>query len=552
MPLGKLRSVILRLGLLLLVLGVTSCAATYGGQVSTGVDSTLPEKTAIEKVEPDRESDSSRSEELHGRGYNPYACGPLIVRGWQPRPSSSFLSYTPDGAYIVFSSPHEGNPGIFRFTASVLYIIDADGTRLRLLVDANPVEGRRRGALEDFPYGFHANLSTDGTRILYTSCAYSMAGTRRDAGKELSRADFNYEIAVINPDGSGRKRLTENQFLDQFPVWSPDGRRIAFIADFAIKRPLNHSTPPRALYTMAADGLDVQPVEPSGLNDVAFAPPLWSPNGEYLAFVTRGWQGFDLNTIRADGAGERTRIGRVLHKPTGQLLRWVLYTQTLKLQRMPPPVPSWSPDGELLAFATAAEEGESGVVSSVYTARPDGSEKRKLLDIPANVSHVLWSPNGEYLGIVAWVWDGESDDSTNYVHVARSDGTILGQVQLDEPWDPWDLPQISWSPTRPELLVVDVAWNHVFLIQFDGSGLRTVDLLSRPTIRIAGWGPEDAPTIAAWSPDGERIALYLWERGRKQPNHLYTVARDGTDMRELVNLDDDGKLAPANAPQQTE
>ncbi len=547
MPLGKVRSVVLWLGLLLLILGVTGCADTYGGQLSAGEEAARPGENAKEMEEPDQESDSSRSEEEHGPGFNPYACGPLIVRDWLPRPSSSFLSYTPDGAHIVFSTVKVGNRSS-GFTASVLYIVDVDGSRLRLLVDANPVEGYR-GAGEDFPYGFHADRSPDGTRILYTSCEFPMAGLRRDAGQELTRADFNYEIAVINLDGSGRQRLTENQFLDQFPVWSPDGSRIAFVADFAIKRPLNRSTPPRALYTMAADGSDVQPVEPSGLNDVAFAPPLWSPNGEYLAFVTRGWQGFDLNTIRADGAGERTRIGRVLHTPTGQLLRRVLNTQTRTLQRMPPPVPSWSPDGELLAFATAAEEGESGVVSSVYTARPDGSEKQKLLDIPGNVSHVLWSPNGEYLGIVAWVWDGESDDSTNYVHVARSDGTVLGQVQLDEPWDPWDLPQISWSPTRPELLVVDASWNHVFLIQSDGSDLRKVDLLSMPHIRMAGWGPEDAPILAAWSPDGERIAASLWGVGGRPPLLLYTVARDGTDRRQLVTLDDDGNLVPTNPPQ---
>ena len=534
MPLAKVRSMVLCLGLLLLVVGVAGCADTYGGQVLAGKEAAQPENTAKEKEEPDKESDSSRSEELHNPGFNPYACGPLRVWSWTPRPSTSFLSYTPDGAHVVFSSLPEGSTGINRFAASALYIVDADGARLRLLVDANPVEGSR-GEGNDFPYGFHADLSPDGTRILYTSCEFPMAGARRDAGKELTRADFNYEIAVINLDDSGQQQLTENTYLDQFPVWSPDGSRIAFVADFAIKRPLNRSTP-RALYTMAADGSDVQAVEPSGLNDVAFAPPLWSPDGEYLAFVTRGYQVFTLYTIRADGAGGRILIGRVLH------------TQSRRLQDMLPPVPSWSPDGELLAFATAAEEGESGVVSPVYTARPDGSEKRKLLDIPGNVSHVLWSPNGAYLGIVAWVWDGESDDSTIYVHVARSDGTVLGQVQLDEPWDPWDLPQILWSPTRPELLVVDVASNHVFLIQLDGSDLRTVDLLSMPHIRVAGWGPEDAPILAAWSPTGENVAVSFWNAGTKL-HFLYTVARDGTDRRYIVNLDDDGKLAPANPPQ---
>ncbi len=540
MPLRKIRSVVLCLALLLLVVGVAGCADTYDRQVSAGEEAARPEKTADEKEEPDQESDSSRSEG-HSPGFNPYACGPLIVSDWLPRPSSSFLSYTPDSAHIVFSSVNEGTFGSGRFGGSVLYVVSADGSQFRLLVDANPERDSYVSShlfLDNFPYGFHADLSPDGTRILYTSCAYPMTGARRDAGKEVTRADFNYEIAVINSDGSGQQRLTENTYLDQFPVWSPDGSRIAFIADFARERPLYRSTP-RALYTMAPDGTDVQPVEPSGLNNVAFAPPLWSPDGEYLAFVTRGWRVFVLYTIRADGAGERTRIGRVLN------------TQTRTLQRMPPPVPSWSPDGELLAFATAAEEGNSGIVSPVYTARPDGSEKQKLLDIPGNVSHVLWSPNGEYLGIVAWVWDGESD-STSFVHVARSDGTVLGQVQLDEPWDPWDLPQISWSPTRPELLVVDASWNHVFLIQSDGSDLRKVDLLSMPHIRMAGWGPEDAPILAAWSPDGERIAASVWDFSGRQQIHIYTIARDGTDRRTLIAAEENGNLVLANPSEETQ
>ena len=53
--------------------------------------------------------------------------------------------------------------------------------------------------------------SPDGRRIAFTS-----------------RPDDNSEIYVVNADGSGQRRLTRNAAGDFGPTWSPDGRKIAF------------------------------------------------------------------------------------------------------------------------------------------------------------------------------------------------------------------------------------------------------------------------------------------------------------------------------------
>ena len=60
------------------------------------------------------------------------------------------------------------------------------------------------------------------------------------------------------------------------------------------------------------------------------------------------------------------------------------------------------------------------------------------------------------------------------------------------------------------------------------------------------WG--DEPYIAAWSPDGARIAIYT-PGGNRVELQLYTVAPDGTDRRDLLRLDEDGNLVPANLPE---
>ncbi len=358
-------------------------------------------------------------------------------------------------------------------------------------------------------------------------------------------AHFNYEIAVINLDGTDQERITDNGFLDHYPVYSPDGNRIAFITNFK-SEDISVFSGTMALYAMVLDGTDAQLLKLAATNpEVAFAPPLWSPNGEYLAYVGRGSHEYVLNTVRADGSGERTQIGMLTSLPRSPM------------ERRPPPAPSWSPDGEWLAFATVTVEGESGAMSTVYTTRPDGSETLEQLEVPGNVSHVLWSPSGEYMAMVAWMSKDEQD-TVSSVYIARADGTVLGHAQLAQPWELWDLPRISWSPSKPELLVIDNTSNHVFLIQADGDGLYTIDLLTtvaNHVVRASG-ARHPAEVLAAWSPDGERIALYIWERDTWNIDkhiqfQLYTVMRDGTDRRDLIRLDTDGNLVAANPPEET-
>jgi hypothetical protein len=75
-----------------------------------------------------------------------------------------------------------------------------------------------------------------------------------------SDRDGNLEIYVMNSDGTGQVRLTNNNILDAHPAWSPDGRRIAFISQRA--------SGAYAIFAMNADGSEKVEITP-----VNYQPP---------------------------------------------------------------------------------------------------------------------------------------------------------------------------------------------------------------------------------------------------------------------------------------
>jgi TolB protein len=78
----------------------------------------------------------------------------------------------------------------------------------------------------------------------------------------------------MNTDGSNVEQLTENTGYDAAPVWSPDGNRIAFIS----KRGERFQ-----LFTM-----DLESGEETQLTDLPSTvhSPAWSPSGEAIAFIS--------------------------------------------------------------------------------------------------------------------------------------------------------------------------------------------------------------------------------------------------------------------------
>ena len=120
--------------------------------------------------------------------------------------------------------------------------------------------------------------SSDSTRITFAS-----------------NRDGNYEIYVMNADGSTQSRLTNNVGVDRYPAWSPDGTRIAF-----------YSTRNGAadIYAMAPDGSGQTNLTNNSTGD---ADPAWSPDGAKIVFGSARDGNGEIYVMNADGS-EQTRL----------------------------------------------------------------------------------------------------------------------------------------------------------------------------------------------------------------------------------------------------
>jgi Tol biopolymer transport system component len=315
-------------------------------------------------------------------------------------------------------------------------------------------------------------------------------------------------ICTIRADGTDLRRLTNTEVsgktvIDTNPVWSPDGKLIAFLS--------NRDRDSRVfdIYVIKADGSNIRRISRMPADSWRYGrtrPPHWSTDAKRLAYVEGDITGGPTKfwVVNADGSGQRKLdLGNVKNG----IFQWV--------------------SGYSIAFLSERESKWA-----LYSVDVDGSNIRPLMT-QRRVSSATWSPDRKRiafsagLGIILYDNLYVSDaDGSNVLQLTNEHGQKLNDSRVGAQ-------SIAWSPDSKQvafMVTVSSGMNsadiiHISVVNTDGTGRR---VLTNDTHHNTG---------PAWSPDGRYIAFHSLSSGGLRRSGIYVINADGSNERFLVEGD---------------
>ena len=257
--------------------------------------------------------DGTRLLTEEGSIYNPTtgAVSSLGVEGVQD------ARWSPVSEEVVFSKTESSEASY----EEDLYVINSDGSGLRLLADTPGLDGP-------------AAWSPDGTEVAFVS------------GEGEGEPG---EVFVVNADGTGLRVLSSKTALYIAPEWAPDGTRLVF------------QTFSYQLHVVGVDGSDERPVVPYGSRDGT-----WCPDGT-LYFVAelptdpsgpviQSIRGAEIRTVTQGASPDCSSTGKLAFSHNGDI--HLLQPggsgrpNLTSSDDREDVTPSWSPDATQLAFTS--------------------------------------------------------------------------------------------------------------------------------------------------------------------------------------------------------
>jgi TolB protein len=251
-----------------------------------------------------------------------------------------------------------------------------------------------------------------------------------------------FDLWVMNPDGSGQRPLLEIDGDDLFPDLSPDGTRVVWL----------HYDP-----KLGSGGCQLWTMDASGANRALLAgnhsactAPRWSPDGTHIAFaddlaeVAPGLWGSVVYTVRPGGAD----------------LKVAAFSKNAAFRHV-----AWSVDGSRLVADTYAD----GRASGIYIVDLAESTATRIHTTTASLGGVAWSPADVILF---------SDDFG--IFTIQPDGSDLRKITATSREGGWP----EWSSDGQRIIYTLGGWydtdSEIWSVSADGSDPRNLSHFSGP------------------------------------------------------------------------
>jgi Tol biopolymer transport system component len=264
-------------------------------------------------------------------------------------------AWSPDGKRIAFYSERDGNAEI--------YLMNVDGTAVTRLTDTRADEGYPAWSPDGRTISFDSDrggnfdiyaMNPDGTNVrpLTRHPSRDVSATWSADGTAIvfmsDREDGGFDVYRAAPDPSAVATRVTRTGSTWFPVFSPDGKTLAFHVGRDV-----HTMPVPSNVEGPASGGDPRRLTVDPANGMY---PSWSPDGARLAFMSWRNGKTEIFTMKSDGTDQEVLVS---------------------MDRGDAVDPRWSPDGSQIAFVHLPD-GMNGSAAIICVVDADGSRLRRL------------------------------------------------------------------------------------------------------------------------------------------------------------------------------